>query len=415
MKLSALQENFSQGLSIVGRGVSSRTTLPVTQNVLLSTENGQLKLTATNLEIAISTWIGAQIEQEGSITVPARLLTEFINSLPQERIDINMQEDPLGLNIECARFEAQINGITAEDFPPIPNVDTGAIGKISSDIFSKAVSHIAFVAATEDSRPVLTGVKVEITGKKFTLAAADGFRLAVYNGELVESISEDVSFIIPAKTLQEINRLANNQSSPVEFTVTPSKSQVLFRLDNIEIVSQLIQGTFPNYKTLIPDQYEVIKEKLERTIEEINNDIAAKEITQEEGNSKLKEADAKLKKNTRITVKTDDFLRATKTAAIFARDGSGIVRINTTEGNLSIASRAEEIGENQGEIDAKIEGYSSRIAFNSKYLMDVIEILGDGEVSLQTNGDDNPGVLRPINNSQNIEYVHIIMPIIVQS
>ena len=124
MKLSALQENFSQGLSIVGRGVSSRTTLPVTQNVLLSTENGQLKLTATNLEIAISTWIGAQIEQEGSITVPARLLTEFINSLPQDRIDINMQEDPLGLNIECARFEAQINGITAEDFPPIPNVDT---------------------------------------------------------------------------------------------------------------------------------------------------------------------------------------------------------------------------------------------------------------------------------------------------
>jgi len=260
----------------------------------------------------------------------------------------------------------------------------------------------------------LTGVKVEITGKKFTLAAADGFRLAVYNGELVESISEDVSFIIPAKTLQEINRLANNQSSPVEFTVTPSKSQVLFRLDNIEIVSQLIQGTFPNYKTLIPDQYEVIKEKLEKTIEEINNDIAAKEITQEEGNSKLKEADAKLKKNTRITVKTDDFLRATKTAAIFARDGSGIVRINTTEGNLSIASRAEEIGENQGEIDAKIEGYSSRIAFNSKYLMDVIEILGDGEVSLQTNGDDNPGVLRPINNSQNIEYVHIIMPMFVQ-
>ena len=407
MKLSALQENFSQGLSIVGRGVSSRTTLPVTQNVLLSTENGQLKLTATNLEIAISTWIGAQIEQEGSITVPARLLTEFINSLPQERIDINMQEDPLGLNIECARFEAQINGITAEDFPPIPNVDTGAIGKISSDIFSKAVSHIAFVAATEDSRPVLTGVKVEITGKKFTLAAADGFRLAVYNGELVESISEDVSFIIPAKTLQEINRLANNQSSPVEFTVTPSKSQVLFRLDNIEIVSQLIQGTFPNYKTLIPDQYEEVKEK-------INKALVAGEITQEEADAKLKDHDAKLKKNTKITVKIDDFLRATKTAAIFARDGSGIVRVNTTEGNLSIASRAEEIGENQGEIDAKIEGYSSRIAFNSKYLMDVIEILGDGEVSLQTNGDDNPGVLRPINNSQNIEYVHIIMPMFVQ-
>ena len=412
MKLSALQENFSQGLSIVGRGVSNRTTLPVTQNVLLSTENGQLKLTATNLEIAISTWIGAQIEEEGSITVPARLLTEFINSLPQERIDINMKEDPLGLNIECARFEAQINGITAEDFPPIPNVDSGAIGKISSEIFSKAVSHIAFVAATEDSRPVLTGVKVDITGQKFTLAAADGFRLAVYKGELVESISEDVSFIIPAKTLQEINRLANNQSSPVEFTVTPSKSQVLFRLDNIEIVSQLIQGTFPNAAGLIPDGYEEAKKKINKSIEEINISLESKEITQEEADAKLKEEEAK--NNTKITVKIDDFLRATKTAAIFARDGSGIVRINTTEGNLSIASRAEEIGENQGEIDAKIEGDSSRIAFNSKYLMDVLEILGDGEVSLQTTGESSPGVLRPIYNSSNSEYVHVVMPMFVQ-
>ena len=373
MKLSTLQENLSQGLSIVGRGVSNRTTLPVTQNVLISTENGQLKLTATNLEIAISTWVGAQIEQEGSLTVPARLLTEFVNSLPQERIDINMKEDPLGLSLACARFEAQINGITAEDFPPIPTVDTGSIGKIDSGIFSKAVSHIAFVAATEDSRPVLTGVKVDITGQKFTLAAADGFRLAVYKGELIESISEDVSFIIPAKTLQEINRLSNNQSSPVEFTVTPSKSQVLFKLDNIEIVSQLIQGTFPNYETLIPEEFK-----------------------------------------TNITVKIDDFLRATKTAAIFARDGSGIVRVNTKDGNLSIASRAEEIGENQGEIDAKIEGESSRIAFNSKYLMDVLEVLGNGEVSLQTTSESSPGVLRPVNNSEDTQYVHVVMPMFVQ-
>jgi len=373
MKLSTLQENLSHGLSIVGRGVSNRTTLPVTQNVLISTENGQLKLTATNLEIAISTWVGAQIEQEGSLTVPAKLLTEFVNSLPQERIDINMKEDPLGLSITCARFEAQINGITAEDFPPIPTVDTGSIGKIDSEIFSKAVSHIAFVAATEDSRPVLTGVKVDITGQKFTLAAADGFRLAVFKGELIESISEDVSFIIPAKTLQEINRLANNQSSPVEFTVTPSKSQVLFKLDNIEIVSQLIQGIFPNYETLIPEEFK-----------------------------------------TNITVKIDDFLRATKTAAIFARDGSGIVRVNTKDGNLSIASRAEEIGENQGEIDAKIEGESSRIAFNSKYLMDVLEVLGNGEVNLQTTSESSPGVLRPINNPEDNEYVHVVMPMFVQ-
>ena len=379
MRLSSLQENLSRGLSIVGRAVATRTTLPITQNVLISTDEGRLKLAATNLEIAISTWIGAQIEEEGSITIPARLLTEFVSSLPPERVDISSVTQPKGLALQCARFEAQINGTDAEDFPPIPTVESGTVGKIEPQVFKDAVTHVAFAAATEDSRPVLTGVKVEMSGDDFTFAAADGFRLAVYKGKLAEAASEDLSFIIPARAFQEVNRLIGGQEAPVEFTVTPAKSQALFRLDNVEVVSQLIQGTFPNYSQLIPQGYE-----------------------------------------TRVVVNLQEFLRATRTAAIFARDGSGIVRVHASSsggngsGRLSISSRAEELGENQGEIDANVEGEESKIAFNSKYLAEVLDVLGQGEVALETTTSSSPGVIRPVIGPPDADYVHVVMPMFVQ-
>ena len=378
MRVSSLQENLSRGLSIVGRAVATRTTLPVTQNVLVSTDEGRLKLAATNLEIAISTWIGAQVEEEGSIAIPARLLTEFVSSLPPERIDISSVDQPRGVSLECARFSAQINGTDAADFPPIPTVESGSVVRIDSQVFRDAVNHVAFAAATEDSRPVLTGVKVEMSGEEFTLAAADGFRLAVYKGRLAEATSEEINFIIPARAFQEVNRLIGPQDTSVEFTVTPAKSQALFRLDNVEVVSQLIQGTFPNYSQLIPQSYQ-----------------------------------------TRVVVDLEQFLRATRTAAIFARDGSGIVRIQATgeengSGRLSISSRAEELGENKGEIDAAVEGEESKIAFNSKYLSEVLDVLGNGEVALETTTSSSPGVIKPVSGQPGAEYVHVVMPMFVQ-
>ena len=376
MRLSCLQENLSRGLTVVGRAIAARTTLPITQNVLLQTDDSRLKLAATNLEIAISTWIGAQVDTEGSITIPSRLLTEFVNSLPSDRIDINLSDQPKGISLKCARFEANINGMDAIDFPPIPTVESGVIGKIDSRKLREAISHVAFAAATEDSRPVLTGIKVEIEGQKFTFAAADGFRLAVFKGDLLEPVMESVSFIIPARALQEVNRLIGGQASTVEFTVTPQKSQALFRIENVEVVSQLIQGTFPNYDQLIP-----------------------------EGHA------------TRAIVDQEDFLRATRTASIFARDGSGIVKVHikpntdNSSGRISISSRAEELGDNQGEIDATLEGEESKIAFNSKYLSEVLDVLGGGEVVIETTSSSSPGVIRPLNNDG---YVHVVMPMFVQ-
>ncbi len=376
MRLSCLQENLSRGLNIVGRAVATRTTLPITQNVLMATDQSRLKLTATNLEIAITTWIGAQVEDEGTITVPARLLSEFVGSLPPEKIDIVLTPSPRGLQLKCARFTARINGADAEEFPPIPAVEDGIVAKVDPRVLRTAISQTVFAAATEDSRPVLTGIKVEMEGEDFTLAAADGFRLAVYKGPLAEAFSEEANFIVPSRSLQELNRLMGDQEEPVDMMVSSAKSQVLFRLKNIEMVSQLVQGTFPNYSQLIPQSY-----------------------------------------GTRAVVDLQEFLRAARTASIFARDGGSIIRLHVTPGSngmagkVEVSSRSEEVGDNLGEIDAKVEGEESKIAFNSKYLLEVLSILDRGEVALETTTSSSPAVIRPVGSEG---YVHVVMPMFVQ-
>ncbi len=376
MKLSCLQENISRGLAIVGRAVATRTTLPITNNVLLVTEKSRLKLVATNLEMAISYWIGAKVEQEGAITVPARLLTEFINSLPNEKIDMELTPKGKTLSVKCARFEARISGVDAKDFPPIPVVGEGATTKVEVDALRLGIGQVVFAAATEESRPVLTGVDTRFEDGQMTLAAADGFRLAVHKLPLLNPVKEKAEVIIPARTMSELNRLISDGEETVDITVNPNKSQILFRLKDLELVSQLIQGTFPQHSQLIPQSYK-----------------------------------------TRAVVDVADFLRATKTASIFARDGSGIVRIvvgpaaEAGPGKVTISARSEELGDNTGDIDATVEGAEAKIAFNGKYLTDVLGVVKEPQVALETTGPSSPGVIKPVGTDN---YVHVVMPMFVQ-
>lgn len=378
MKLSCLQENLSRGLAIVGRAVATRATLPITQNVLLSTDQSMLKLSATNLEIAITTWIGAMTEEEGSITVPARLLTEFVNSLSNDRIDIELPAGSGVLQLTCARAEARIHGAEASEFPPIPTVEDGVAAKIDPQILRSAISRVAFAAATEESRPVLTGVEVKLSGEQFTLAAADGFRLAVQRGALAQRVDSDIAVIIPARTLNELNRLLGDQEEAVEVMMTPARGQVLFRVQGVELVSQLLQGSFPNYDQLIPQGYQ-----------------------------------------TRAVFDLPSLLRATRTAAIFARDGSNIIRLQVVSdangdapGKAIISARSEEVGDNQDEVDIEsLEGGDAKIAFNSRYLQEVLAVLERGKVALETTTPSSPGVFKPIDSD---DYVHVVMPMFVQ-
>jgi len=376
MKLSCLQENLDRGLNVVGRAVAVRTTLPITNNVLLATDKSRLKLSATNLEMAISCWIGAKVEEEGAITVPARLLSEFISSLPSEKVDINLSPQTKTLGLKCARFEARISGVDAKDFPPVPKVEGGIATKVEVEALRQAIGQVAFAAATEESRPVLTGVDAEFDGDTLTLAAADGFRLAVYKLPLAQAVTQKTEVIIPARTLAELNRLIADQEEAVEITVNPEKGQALFKLKDIELVSQLIQGSFPNYSQLIPKKY-----------------------------------------TTRTVISVADFLMATKTASIFARDGSGIVRLvvapggEMTPGKVTVSARSEEVGDDVGEIDAMGEGEEAKIAFNGKYLVDVLSVLHEAQVALETTNPSSPGVLKPVGVDN---YIHVVMPMFVQ-
>jgi DNA polymerase-3 subunit beta len=389
MKLSCLQENLSKGLGIVSRAVATRSTLPITQNVLISTDQSRLKLAATNLEIAISYWLGAKIEEEGAITIPARLLTEFINSLPNDKIDIELTQRTLQL--KCARFEARINGLDAQDFPPIPQVADGLATKIQVKALRDGINQVTFAAASEESRPVLTGIQLEFDGDKLAMAAADGFRLAVHDTSLLSPVKNKTAIIVPARALNELGRFLTDLKEPVEITVNQQKSQILFKLKNIEMVSQLIQGAFPNYSQLIPQSFV-----------------------------------------TRAVVDVDEFLSAIKMASIFARDGSGIVRlvvspgVELTPGKMNISARAEEVGDNMGEIDALIDGEAAKIAFNAKYLAEVLSVLKEKDekdekddkdkkdkkrVALETTTSSSPGVLRPVGADN---YIHVVMPMFVQ-
>jgi DNA polymerase-3 subunit beta len=375
MKLSCLQENLSKGLGIVGRAVATTTTLPITKNVLLSAEESRLTLAATNLEMAISCWVGAKVEQEGSITIPARLLTEFVSSLPNDKIEINLSKQTL--NLKCGRFEARINGLDAADFPPIPQVTDGINTQVEAEALRLGIAQSAFAAATEESRPVLTGVHTEFEESKMTLAAADGFRLAVHYAPLMSPVKEKAAVIIPARALNELGRFLTDHEEPVTVTVNKQKSQVMFKLKTIEMVSQIIQGTFPNYSQLIPGSYQ-----------------------------------------TRAVIDVAEFLRATRMSSIFARDGSGIIRLimtpgssEATPGKIAVSARAEEIGDNVGEIDALIDGEAAKIAFNAKYLADALGVLKQSQVALETTTPSSPGVIRPVGVDN---YVHVIMPMFVQ-
>ncbi|HEX2909624.1 MAG TPA: DNA polymerase III subunit beta [Chloroflexia bacterium] len=382
MKVSCQQEQLAKGLSIVGRAVSTKTTLPVLNNILLATENtaegGRLKLAATNLEISITVWVPAQVQEEGQVTVPARLLTEFVSSLGVQgkdtAVQLNLDQQTLTLHVQGGRNEANIKGIAAEDFPSLPSVsNTGNVVSMESGVFREAVSQVAFAASSDETRPVLTGIFAIFNEDKVTLAAADSFRLAVRTAPLAGVAQNAFSVILPARAMAELARIVPDDESLIEISVTGNKSQALFKTENVNFTSSLIEGNFPPYQQIIPKAY-----------------------------------------NTRAVIETSSLSQAVKTAGIFAKDSGGnIVRISiapgedTTPGSLLLTANAAEVGDNRNEVDANVDGQAAQIAFNAKYMSDVLNVITTGQVALEVQTPSNPGVIKPVGKD---DYVHVIMP-----
>lgn len=372
MKVSCLQENLAKGLGIVGRAVSTRSTLPVLGNVLIQTDDGRLKLSATNLEIGITCWIGAKVEEEGAITVPARTLNDLVSAMPAERVDIILDSIKQQLHLTCARTEANIKGIDASEFPLVPDAYEENRHRIDSELFRKMINQVAFAAATDDARPTLTGVLTRIDSGQITMAATDGFRLSVKTHEIGDAASESIEVVIPARALAELARIADDDCEHIFVAMPEGRNQVIFDMDNIVLVSQLIDGNFPEYQPVIPERY-----------------------------------------LTRTVLNSGEFAQACKMAEIFAREVNHTARVHIEPGNelmpgfATISATSTETGDNVAQIDADIEGDEVEIAFNVRYMSQVLNVIDTAQVALETTRSTEPGVIKPVGDDS---FLHIIMP-----
>jgi DNA polymerase III subunit beta len=367
MKVTCSAASLGQGLHTVSRAVSSRTTLPILNNVLLQTSDQGLQLTATNLEIGIRQIIPAEVQEEGGITVPARLLTDFVTAHPDEPLTLTLDKKNQSLAVHSAHFDAVIRGIDPADFPPVPAAGDGRKVRVPQGDLRQAIEQTVVAASTDEGRPVLTGVYVQLNGGKATLAATDGHRLAVKNLALGTSEGDPETVVIPARALSELSRILKAGNEAIDLTVGSQKNQVFFKAGETELMSRLIEGTYPNYQQVIPNQ-----------------------------------------STTTITAKTQDLLFTTRVVSLFSKDAANVIKFKAEGGKLTLTANTSEVGNNIAGVEAKVDGQDLQVAFNSKYVLDALSIIGSEEVQLGFTGPLNPGAIRPVGRD---DYLYVIMPV----
>lgn len=362
MKLQVTQENLTKALGGVARVANTRGTLPILANVLLKTVNNRLSIVATNLDIAITYYIGAKVDTEGAITVPARLMQDFVGSLPSGVIDLSL--DAHKLHIESGTYTSTINGITAEEYPEMPVIEGGATWKMAAPELKKTLQQVVGAASGDETRPVLTGVYIwNSSDGELCVAATDSHRLAE---KTLKNAANDVSLLVPVTAMQDLLRLIADYEGDV--VVSHNEQQVLFEAGDAQLVARLLEGKYPDYKKLIPTEF-----------------------------------------TTTITLPRSDLLNVTKVSSLFARESAGSVTIHVDEQEqqLSIQSIASQLGENTSSAKGEVTGGGS-ITLNSKYLLDALQVFGGEKITIGFNGKLEPVLLTDADNK---DYLHIIMPL----
>lgn len=371
MKVTVLQENLARGLSIVARAVSPRSTLPVLANVLIATDEGRLRLSATNLEMGITCWIPARIDTDGSTTVPSRTFSDLVNTLPGEQVQLTFNTQTQTLHVQSGSSNNDIKCIDAQEFPPLPVPDMEGAIQLNVVDFKEMIRQVAFAASADEARPVLMGVLMTVEKDKVTMAAADGFRLSVRKAVLSTPAPHSFNAIIPARALSELARIASDGEEIIYMVAPKGRGQVVFRVKDVELVTQLIDGTFPDYQQIIPRSYK-----------------------------------------SRTLVSTASLLKACKQAEIFAREGSNVARLdiksaNGGSGEVEISAISEETGKNETIVEATVDGSGVLIAFNVKFLREALEVIKSPNVAIETSAPNAPGVIRPVGDN---DFLHVIMP-----
>jgi DNA polymerase-3 subunit beta len=361
MKLQVTQENLAKALGHVSRVANSRGTLPILSNVLLKTVDNRLSISATNLDIAITHYIGSKVSKEGAITVPARLMQDFVSSLPNGVIDLSLQDNKL--HISTDKYQSVINGVSAEDFPVMPAITDGTQWKVTGKTMKTGLQQVVVAASSDEARPLLTGVFVHSHEGSLYIVSTDSYRLAE---KRLDTTKHDISLLIPANALQDLLRILGDEDDDV--VVTHDDQQVLFKVGDVELVTRLIEGKYPDYRKLIPKSFA--------------------------SSASLKRA---------------DFVNITKVSSLFARESAGSVTINLEEESkqVSIRSIASQIGENTASAEAAVTG-DGVITLNSRYVLDALNALHGEEATISFNSKLEACVIADAKDSS---YLHVIMPL----
>lgn len=372
MQISVIQENLARGINSVIKAIESRPPLPALANILLEAEDSRLRIAASNLQLSITVWIGAMVVQPGTITLPAKTLADLVGRLPKERVDLTLNEQTNTISLTCGSTKSSIKGIAATEYPPIKQSDEAGLVVLSKDLKSMIVQ-TAFAAAKEDNRPILTGVYVSVEKDVLTLAAADGYRLAVRTTRLDESLGTKVEMTIPARTMLEVARLIDDDNQPISISLPNKNNIVTFRLPNTDVSSQILEGRFPDFAAIIPKRH-----------------------------------------TTQATVDTQDWLKKAQTAEIFARDDSHSGRLILkpatapgAPGQLIIAGRSAERGSVDSSLDVHIDGESLDANFDIRFMVEGLNVIETDQVVFQGTNQEAPGVFRQQGRE---DFTYVLMP-----
>jgi DNA polymerase III subunit beta len=371
MKFTCLQENLSKGLGIVTKAIPLKSSLPILSNVLISAENGQIKLAATNLETAIVTYVGASIEEEGSTTVPARLIKEFISNLsPGTHINFELKDEILLVNSN--KTKSKFNTATPNDYPTLPVFPKGAkYLELDPKIFALTINNVAFAAASDHSRPIFSGILLNFSKNVLTVASSDGFRLSEKQVK-VEGKVPDFHAIIPAKTLLEVSKIYINSEEPVKFALNSEENMAVFEAEETLVAAQILSGEYPNYQKIIPEEHSLTAE------------IIAEEL-----------------------------LEAVKLTTVFAKEINSAIKIKfSPKGFINVVSIVQETGEHESRVTAEIEGDELEVAFNSRYLLDLLNNVKAEKIVIRTKGSTTPCLFIPHGHE---DFLHVIAPMQIQS
>lgn len=363
MKITCLQEKLKNALSLVERAIGKNVNLPILSNILLETKKGRLKIAATNLEIGIETWITSKVEKKGKVTVPAQAFLQFISSLPQDRVGLEVKKQ--NLRVESNNFKATLNSLDPKEFPIIPKVEAKPLFKIKSDSLTQGLTQVQPACSFSDTRPEISGVYFcKEQDKEIRMVATDSFRLAQKNIKTKINKKQDLNLIIPIKTVQELIRVVGTGKGDVGCRV--KENQIEFKFNNTRIISRLIEGDFPEYKKIIPSKFV-----------------------------------------SKVVVKKEELEDAIKRASFFSSKIND-VRIKIKGSKVAISSRSQKVGENVSVLDAEVDGEKLMSVFNYNFLLDGLRSITTKKVIFRFSGAEDPVLIKPVGDTS---YLYLVMPI----